>query len=152
MLRSVLRAGFSLHQRLWLTRAVTLGVRAIVIDEAHRVFLVRHTYVPGWYLPGGGVDRGENAETAIVRELREEGGICCRGRPTLHGFYRNGRHDHVACYLIRDFTIEERTRASFLEIAETGFFAPDALPEGTTRATRARLAEFGEEQAGAADW
>ena len=130
----------SLHHRIWWTRAVTLGVRLIVTD-ARGVFLVRHTYVPGWYLPGGGVDRGETAEAAAIREAREEGGIVCDGRPILHGVFRNGRRDHVVCYRIARFSMEPMIPD--WEIAETGFFPLDALPEGTTRATRARLAELG---------
>ena len=41
---------------------MTFGVRAAVIDAENRIFLVKHTYVPGWYLPGGGVDPGETAD------------------------------------------------------------------------------------------
>jgi 8-oxo-dGTP pyrophosphatase MutT (NUDIX family) len=52
-----------------LSRGMTVGVRGAVLDEASRIFLVKHTYVPGWYLPGGGVDLGETAEAALAREL-----------------------------------------------------------------------------------
>ncbi|MEM9842987.1 MAG: NUDIX domain-containing protein, partial [Pseudomonadota bacterium] len=37
---------------------MTLGVRAIVENAEGQVLLVRHTYTPGLYLPGGGVERG----------------------------------------------------------------------------------------------
>ena len=151
--RSVLiRAESAVHRQLWLMRAVTLGVRAIVLDDHCRVLLVRHTYLPGWYLPGGSVDRGETAEAAIIREVFEEGGIRCSDRPALHGFYRNGHHDHVACYIIRHFNVEAPARGNSWEIAETAFFALDALPDGTTPATRTRLAEFCDGQTIAADW
>lgn len=134
----LLRRGFRAHQMLWWTRAVTLGVRALVLD-GRSVLLVRHTYRPGWFLPGGGVERDESAEAAVIRELREEGGILCAERPALHGLYRNRGHDHVACYVVRRFERGAPTQA--FEIAERGFFLVDALPDGTSPATRARLAE-----------
>ena len=135
----LLGAGFRIHQALWWTRAVTLGVRALVID-GRSVFLVQHTYRSGWFLPGGGVERGESPEAAIVRELREEGGILCAERPILHGFYLNKRHDYVACYVVRQFA--RATPAPELEIADAEFFPVDALPDGTSPATRARLSEL----------
>ena len=148
------RLASALHHRAWFARAVTLGVRVVVLD-ARGIFLVRHTYVPGWYLPGGGVDRGESAETAAARELREEGGIHCLERPVLHGFYRNGRRDHVACYVVRAFETAEPKDAptkNSWEIAETGWFAPGALPDEATAATRERIVEVLENRAPAPDW
>jgi 8-oxo-dGTP pyrophosphatase MutT (NUDIX family) len=148
-----IRAAFVGHRRLWWPRAVTLGVRAIVIDEAGRVLLVRHTYTPGWYFPGGGVDRGESAEAAVLRELREEAGMEGLGRPVLHGLYRHValKRDHVACYIIRDIAPLPGARTDW-EIAEAGFFPTDALPPDTTRATRARLDEVLRGAPIATDW
>ena len=132
----ILRAGL-------LRRAMTLGVRAIVRDCEGRVLLVRHTYVSGWHLPGGGVDPGESAQAAVRRELREEGGLAADGSLRLLGLYRNtasaGR-DHVAVYVVTDFTTPADAPPD-REIAERGFFARDGLPPETTAATRARLAE-----------
>jgi len=45
-------------------RAATLGARAVVIDGAGRIFLIKHSYVDGWHLPGGGVEAGTGA-TAV---------------------------------------------------------------------------------------
>ena len=73
VLQKLLRQGQRIHGLLM--RPMTLGVRAIALDEAGRVFLVRHTYIPGFFLPGGGVERGETALLSLERELAEEGGL-----------------------------------------------------------------------------
>jgi ADP-ribose pyrophosphatase YjhB (NUDIX family) len=140
----LLRAAHRLYMlQARFTRGMTMGVRAIAIDPAGRVFLVRHTYVAGWHLPGGAVDPGETAEQALHRELREEGNLRQGQAPALHGVFLNrrvSRRDHVLVYVMRE-AVQTAPRAPDREIAESGFFAPDALPEGTTASTKARLAE-----------
>jgi ADP-ribose pyrophosphatase YjhB (NUDIX family) len=124
---------------------VRLGVRALVIDPQERVLLVRHTYVSGWSLPGGGVDAGESAEVALARELSEEAGVELLAQPIFHGLFFNpkaSRRGHVACYVVRDFRIAP-TQPNF-EIAEARFFPADALPEDTSPPTCARLVEVSE--------
>jgi 8-oxo-dGTP pyrophosphatase MutT (NUDIX family) len=124
-------------------RAMTLGVRALVIDGQGRVFLIKHSYVSGWHLPGGGVETGETMREALARELLEEGNIVLTGVPELHGIYFNGRisrRDHVALYVVREFR-QDAAPVGNREIVAHGFFAVDELPEGTTAATRARIIE-----------
>ncbi len=126
------------------SRGLTLGVRGAAIDPDGRVFLVRHTYVPGWHLPGGGVEARESALEALARELMEEARIGLSGAPRLHGVFFNtalSRRDHVVVYVVRDFTVIEEKRPD-REIAEAGFFSPDALPDNVTAGTRARLDEI----------
>ena len=125
------------------SRAATLGARAMVIDGQGRVFLVKHSYVAGWHLPGGGVETGETFLKALTRELAEEGNIAMTAPPVLHGIFfnsRTSRRDHVALYIVREFRQDTPPQPNY-EIIEHGFFAPDALPDGTSRATRARIAE-----------
>ena len=125
------------------SRAATLGTRAMVIDGAGRIFLIKHTYIGGWHLPGGGVETGETLHEALARELAEEGDIRIGAAPQLYSVYfnrRTSRRDHVALFIVRDFRQDGNPRPN-QEIAEHGFFAIDALPEDTSRATRARVAE-----------
>lgn len=123
---------------------MTLGVRAIVYDEKNNsVFLVKHTYVPGWQLPGGGVDSGETFGQALEKELREEGNIRLTARPELFALYKNAqasKRDHVALYVCRAFEQTEAKQRD-MEIAEAGFFPLDDLPDGTTSSTKRRLQE-----------
>jgi len=128
-------------------RPATLGVRALVIDGQGRIFLIKHSYVAGWHLPGGGVETGETMLTALTRELAEEGNIALTATPRLHGVFFNkraSRRDHVALFIVRDFHQAAPPKPN-REIVEHGFFALDALPEDVSRATRARIAEvFGD--------
>lgn len=134
-----------LLQRYWRwQRAMTLGARGIVIDEANRVLLVRHTYKAGWILPGGGVEFGETIETSLERELEEETGVQMTARGELLGIYSNRAifpGDHVAIYVVRSWK-QVREVTPNLEIAEVGFFPIDDLPPATTDGTRRRLDEM----------
>jgi 8-oxo-dGTP pyrophosphatase MutT (NUDIX family) len=133
----------AIHTYWRFTRPATLGARALVIDGQGRVFLVKHSYIDGWHLPGGGVETGETIGEALARELAEEGNIRLTRAPRLHGVYFNkrvSRRDHVALFIVRDF-IQERPPQPNREIVAHGFFAREALPEDTGRATRARIAE-----------
>jgi len=137
----VLRRLFHLYWRF--ARGMTVGVRGIVFDSDHRVFLVQHSYVAGWHLPGGGVEVGETFRTALQRELMEEGRIQITGEPRLHGLFLNSHvspRDHVAVYVVKDF-VQDRRPEPNREIVDCGFFAADALPPETTQGTRLRIAE-----------
>jgi len=142
------------HAYFLLVRGMTLGVRAVVLDADNKVFLVKHSYVTGWYLPGGGVDHGETMEQAMRRELKEEGDIDLTAEAELHGIFLNShvsRRDHVAVYVVMDFS-QDRLPEANREIIACGFFEATALPAGTTRGTRLRISEVLEGREKIATW
>jgi 8-oxo-dGTP pyrophosphatase MutT (NUDIX family) len=127
-----------------LRRRMTLGARVAVFD-GDRVLLLRHTYVPDWHFPGGGVEPGETAAESGARETLEEAGIEPRGALGLVGLYHNRNEatvrDHVALYLCREFGVARPFRPNH-EIAEIGWFGPDELPANTDPGTARRIAEI----------
>jgi 8-oxo-dGTP pyrophosphatase MutT (NUDIX family) len=151
-LEPALRRFFHLYWRF--ARGMTLGVRAVVLDAEGRVFLVKHGYVSGWHLPGGGVEAGETLREALQRELAEEGRIEISDEPALHGVFLNShvsRRDHVAVYLVRHFT-QDRLPEPNGEIIACGFFDTRALPEETTLGTRLRISEALEDRPPIQTW
>jgi ADP-ribose pyrophosphatase YjhB (NUDIX family) len=130
---------------IWrLRRGMTLGAQGAVIDGDGRVLLVRHSYRPGWWFPGGGVEWGETLAQALARELTEEVGVTLTGEPALHGIFSNFENfqgDHIAVFVVRHWQRrgEYRKRG---EIAEARMFAANELPQAIDPGTRTRLAEI----------
>ncbi len=133
------------HAWFRFNRPMTLGVRAAVENAAGEVCMVRHTYVKGWYFPGGGVERDEPALEALTRELEEEAGVRLTGEAVLVGVYSNHyvfRNDHVLLYRVPHGAWEPVRATSVGEIAETAWVQPAAPLPGTTAASLARLNEL----------
>lgn len=128
---------------LRVTRGITFGVRGLVSDGAS-ILLVKHSYVPGWYLPGGAVEPGETALRSLMRELDEEAAVEIVGEARLFGLYFNermARRDHVAVYHVPAWR-SLRPFVASREIVDARIFPLDALPADATDATRARVAEL----------
>lgn len=135
----------AMFRPIWrLRRGLTLGAQGVVVDGERRVLLVRHSYRPGWFFPGGGVEWGETIEAALARELAEEVGVTLTAAPELHGVFSNFGNfpgDHIAVFVVRHWQRRDDYRKRG-EIAEAGMFAVEELPERVDPGTRARLAEI----------
>jgi 8-oxo-dGTP pyrophosphatase MutT (NUDIX family) len=136
------RLALGLRRAYWrLRRPLTLGVRALVLD-GEKALMVRHTYMDGWFFPGGGVERGETVEAALRRELIEEVGVRFEGAPVLLGAYSNFREyksDHILFFRAENWVMSP---APNREIAEQAFFPLSAPPAGTSPGTLRRIAEL----------
>jgi 8-oxo-dGTP pyrophosphatase MutT (NUDIX family) len=120
---------------------VAFGAAGAVFDARGRVLLVRHRYMRGWQLPGGGVERGEAPDKAVLRELAEEVGLT-GGKADFFGLYtaRAGYASNlVALYCVRGGTVAFKPS---LEISAVLFADPLDPPPGCTPATLRRLAEL----------
>lgn len=117
----------------------------MLLDDQGRVLLVRHTYQPGWHLPGGGVKKKETLADAAIREVRKETGHLVRDTaPQMFGVYSNfaeSKSDHVAVFVFRSWEVIPDAPKS-PEIIEHQFFSTQSLPHGTTAATHRRLQEI----------
>lgn len=127
-----------------LVQRMTIGARVMVVD-GDKVLLIRHTYVPGWQFPGGGVGPGETVELAARREVLEETGYRVEGPMQLFGIYHNSsvvtNRDHVVFYVAKGFA-KDRDFKPDHEIAEVGWFHRAALPQKVTPATSQRIDEY----------
>jgi ADP-ribose pyrophosphatase YjhB (NUDIX family) len=121
---------------------ITLGARAIVINSKNQVLLVKHTYQPHWYLPGGGVKIGESVKTAVLRELREEVGLIAHEDPKLFGVYFHtylSVNDYPVIFVIKNYSMVD---AHSPEIEQIGWFDYEKLPELISSGTERRLSEY----------
>ena len=146
-----LQRGYLAYSRL--ARGMTLGVRAMLLKDGG-VVLVQHSYMPGWYFPGGGVEAGETVGDALVREIAEEAGVALTGPAQLFGMYRNRQadsRDHVGLFVCREWEQRVRPKPN-AEIIACEVFPLDGLPAGTTPATKARLREVLEHAPQSSDW
>jgi len=121
-------------------RPLTLGVRVMLL-QGGQVLLVRHTYIGGWYMPGGGVKRGETLDQAARREAREEAGAELNNISLMGAFsnFIELKSDHNILFFSDDFTLSGRHD---FEIAEARFFPLDDLPQDLWPGHRRLLGEY----------
>jgi len=126
----VLRVGYRVHTVYALVfRRRARGVKCL-LTQGGEIVLVRHTYGPRgtWYLPGGGVRRGETTAHAAEREMQEELGltdVAFRDVGTVELFLDH-RLVHLGCVAAE--LVDRELRPDPAEIAEARFFGAAALP------------------------
>ena len=134
----ILYIGYRLY--CFIFRPIRIGVRVMMLQD-EKIWLVRQTYMPGWFMPGGGIKKGETLEEAARREALEETGAEL-GELTLMGAYSNfteWKSDHNIVFICTDFEIKCKPDS---EIAELKTFALDELPDDLWPGHRRRLQEY----------
>ena len=113
-----------------LANPAVFGVAGFVLNGEGKVLLVRQTYMTGWRIPGGGIDRGETPEAAVRRELKEEIGLS-GGEARLFGLYsrRVWWLTHItALYIIEGASVNFRRN---MEVRAIAWVRPEAPPADT---------------------
>ncbi len=121
---------------------VRLGARMVPVGPDGRLLYVRHSYMPGWFFPGGAVDQRETTATAAARELSEETGLTPAGPVWLVGIHYavvRGISDHVTVYAA---PVGGEPRLDGWEIVEARWAAPAQPPEPLDPSTREPLAMY----------
>lgn len=121
---------------------ITLGPRAIIINSSDQVLLVKHSYQSHWYLPGGGIKKGESVKAALLRELREEIGLIAHEDPQLFGIYFHtylGVNDYPIIFIVKNYSLVSTFSP---EIEKIDWFGYDRLPDVVSPGTKRRLDEY----------
>ena len=108
-----------------------MGVRCIILNDQQQVLLVKHTYISGWHLPGGGLNPGESVEDGVFREVQEETGLILENKPMLKGVFHNREttnRDHIVLFFSKTSQTADSLNKS-MEIKTVDFFSLKALPE-----------------------
>lgn len=107
------------------------AARAVVLDPAYRLLLVRFEFPPPaadsgvvWACPGGGLEPDETHERAVVRELAEEVGLgdvaigpCIWTREHVIPIGRRWDGQTERFYLVRTETFEPAPRFTLDQLA-----------------------------------
>lgn len=128
--------------RAWLVRSTqssfTVSAAAIILNEKKEVLLLNHVLRPysGWGIPGGFIDKGEQAEDAIRREIREEIGIEI-SRLKLYMIRTLGSHLEILFFA----KPEGEPGICSAEIIELRWFPIDEIPSDVAKTHRKHIDE-----------
>jgi mutator protein MutT len=114
----------------------TVSAAVIILNEKKEVLLLNHVLRPfsGWGIPGGFIDKGEQAEDAIRREIREEIGIEI-SRLKLYTIRTIGSHLEIVFFALP----EGEPKISSAEIMEARWFGIEDLPEEVAKTHRMHI-------------
>lgn len=130
--RIALRVAYPALVVWWRMRSTSCVGCAVAVWHDGRLLFVRHSYKPGYSLPGGGIGRHETAAMAASRELREEVGIDAAPdilSPVGDAMPRDGSNDSAANMFEYRPAGKPDVRIDNREIVEARFVTPEEANE-----------------------
>lgn len=114
---------------------VAVSASALIVADDGAVLFIRRARDPGKHklaLPGGFIDRGETAEAAAIREVREEAGVKLSHVEFLGSFpnlyaYRGVEYPVVDLFFVA--RVKGRAASPLDDVTEIVWSAPEALTE-----------------------
>ena len=119
--------GAYLVRLFWLvTQRKKSRVRAIVLNQTHdQILLVKNISYRKFHLPGGGIEKGESSESAIVREIKEELNLDIKVL-YMFGKYKYGQKERYVEVFITESAAEDFYKQ--WELANAQWFQLTELP------------------------
>ena len=105
----------------------TVSVTAVILNDEGKILLLDHVLRPssGWGTPGGFINRGEQPQDAIRREVKEETSL---ELTRLELVWMRTIEGHVE--IIFRARAHGELKIESAEIHSAGWFLPSELPEG----------------------
>src|SRR3989344_9703012 len=100
------------------------GSHAVILRN-NKLLLIKRRDYPLWVLPGGGIEKDESPEKAVIREVHEESGFKVVVDKRLRTYLTRQGNKH---YLFKCKIVAGKAKAS-PESKEVKFFALDCLPQ-----------------------
>ena len=110
-------------------RPKTMGVKVIIFNQENKILMVRLTYYPNtWTFVGGGFDKKEKPEEAILRECEEEVGIKLKEIDFVTTLYFNHEYKKDTLFVDKTTVNNSAFEIDRKEIAEANWFDLSDLP------------------------
>jgi 8-oxo-dGTP diphosphatase len=87
-----------------------VSICACIVNDSNEILLVKRSpsneWAGIWEMPGGGVEKGEDLQAAIIREVREETGLVVSGKPVVFDYFdfyniENGKYKRKFCLKLK---------------------------------------------------
>lgn len=115
-------------------RPKTIGVKCLIQNQDNKYLLIKNTYSGDyWTIPGGGINKNESLENAVIREVKEEVGVDITGLKQLGSYFSEIEYKKDTIYLYTAKTNQTDITKNQLEISEALWFDKDSIPQNRSR-------------------